>query len=121
MSSKGKNTKELRPRLRVLCGAEIALGPGKVELLELLAQTGSIMEAARKMGISYMRAWTLLRTMNACFQEPLVTASRGGRAGGGAQLTKTGRRALALYHEMNERCVKAARFEWKELRSLLRD
>ncbi len=66
----------LRPRMRVLCGGDIALGPGKVDLLALVGQTGSIREAAERMGMSYMRAWKLIKTMNACFKEPLVKAER---------------------------------------------
>jgi len=62
--------------MRVLCGDDIALGPGKVDLLALIGETGSIREAAERMGMSYMRAWTLIKTMNACFREPLVVASR---------------------------------------------
>ena len=53
------------PRLRVLHGKEIALGPGKVSLLEEIERTGTLAEAARGLGMSYMRAWHLLQTMNA--------------------------------------------------------
>ena len=51
------------PRLRVLLGNSIAIGPGKAELLRLIEQTGSIAAAARKMGMSYRRAWNLVNTM----------------------------------------------------------
>ena len=110
--------------MRVLCGEVIALGPGKVDLLALIGETGSIREAAGRMGMSwmsYMRAWKLIKTMNACFRKPLVEAVRGGRAHGGAALTATGRMALALYEQMEANCVDATRSQWKELRSLLRD
>src|SRR5438034_10338212 len=96
MNAKPSRAPRLRPRMRVLCGEEIALGPGKVDLLALIDETGSIREAAGRMGMSYMRAWTLIKTMNACFQEPLVVASRGGKAGGGAALTEAGGTALKL-------------------------
>jgi molybdate transport system regulatory protein len=123
MTTKGKSAtkNEVRPRLRIVSGRDIALGPGKVELLELLGRTGSIMEAARQMGMSYMRAWTLIRTMNQCFKEPVIQAVRGGREGGGARLTETGRKALALYHDMDARCLRAAKMDWKKLKALLRD
>ena len=58
---------EFRLGLRLLLGDEIALGPGKAELIERIARTGSISAAAREMGMSYTRAWKLVRTMNACF------------------------------------------------------
>src|SRR5256885_5067105 len=97
MNAKPSREPRLRPRMRVLCGEGIALGPGKVDLLALIAETGSIREAAERMGMSYMRAWTLIKTMNACFREPLIVSSRGGKERGGAVLTETGRTALKLY------------------------
>jgi molybdate transport system regulatory protein len=109
------------PRMRVLCGEEVALGPGKADLLALVGQTGSIRSAAERMGMSYMRAWTLIRTMNACFREPLVVASRGGKQRGGAVLTATGRKALALYREFEAKSVRACASTWRELRKLLSD
>ena len=111
----------LHPRLRVICGESIALGPGKVDLLGLVGRTGSIREAADRMGMSYMRAWTLIKTMNACFKEPVVEAVRGGSKYGGAKLTETGRKALKLYHAMEEDCLRATKLQWKELKRLLQD
>ena len=107
--------------MRVLCGEDIALGPGKVDLLTLVGQTGSIREAAERMGMSYMRAWKLVKTMNACFKVPLVAAVRGGRAHGGATLTKTGRKALELYQQMENDCLEATKPRWRKLKLLLRD
>ena len=107
--------------MRVLCGDDIALGPGKVDLLALIGDTGSIREAAERMGMSYMRAWTLVRTMNACFREPVVVASRGGRERGGAVLTETGRKALRLYQALEVQSLKACADSWRQLRGLLAD
>ena len=120
MAKKNTPNVSVRPRLRVQCGENVALGPGKVELLALVAGTGSIREAGAQMDMSYMRAWTLIKTMNGCFKHPLVEAVRGGRAHGGATLTQTGRMALKLYQQMEEDCLKATRARWKELRGLLR-
>lgn len=116
-----RRVKVLRPRFRVLCGDDIALGPGKVQLLEHIAATGSIAEGARRMGMSYMRAWTLIQTMRRCFEEPLVRALRGGARGGGAELTATGKKALALYRRMQAESLRATRKTWRELEKLLRD
>jgi molybdate transport system regulatory protein len=110
----------LQPRLRVMWGEEVALGPGKVDLLALIAETGSIRASAERMGMSYMRAWKLVQTMNACFNEPLVLTDRGGRAHGGAVLTKTGREALEIYQVMERDFAKATRRAWTSLQSLLR-
>jgi molybdate transport system regulatory protein len=115
-------TVQIRPRLRVFYGKEIALGPGKMDLLEALAQTGSITQAAKCLGMSYMRAWTLIRTMNRCFRQPLVVATHGGaHGGGGAALTVTGRRALALYRHMEAQSLRAVGPDGRKIKRLLRD
>jgi molybdate transport system regulatory protein len=88
------------PRLRINYGRRLAFGPGKAELLEHIERTGSIREAAKAMGMSYMRAWTLVKSLDHGFAEPLVNKSRGGSTRGGATLSPTGRRALLLYREM---------------------
>jgi molybdate transport system regulatory protein len=110
----------IRPRFRVLHGADVALGPGKVELLAAIKETGSIAESAKRIGMSYMRAWMLVRTMNGCFREPVVAALRGGPKHGGAQLTETGERALALYERMEAVSLKAAQRQIDKLKTLLR-
>lgn len=107
-------------RIRVLCGEDIAMGPGKVDLLELVARTGSLREAAERMGMSYMRAWNLVRTMNQCFKKPLVVAARGGRSRGGTTLTETGKEALRAYRRLELDCARAMKPRWSRLKRLLR-
>lgn len=89
---------ELKPRL--LLGGVRAMGPGKADLLELIDETGSISAAAKRMQMSYRRAWVLVDQMNASFKEPLVEASMGGRGGGGARITEAGRDVLAHYRRL---------------------
>jgi molybdate transport system regulatory protein len=111
---------QIRPRLRVIFGENIALGPGKAELLELLEETGSITKAARKMKMSYMRAWSLIRTMNHCFKAPIVVSKHGGaHGGGGAKLTDDGRQILQLYKKMNDQCLRSVRPAQRQLEKLL--
>ena len=121
MSATAKGKSALQPRIRVLRRRYIAIGPGKAELLALVGETGSIGEAARRMDMSYMRAWSLIQTMNACFKEPLVVTARGGQTGGGAKLTGTGRKALQLYYGMETKALKAVKGSWREMQQLLRD
>lgn len=87
-------------RYRVYRGAEIVLGPGKAELLGLIDETGSLSKAARRMDMSYNRAWLHVKVMNEVFAEALVTTSRGGAGKGGAALTEAGREVLGLYRRM---------------------
>ena len=87
-------------RLRVHLDAEAFLGPGKADLLEGIAETGSIAAGGRRLGMSYKRAWLLVETLNGYFAGPLVVAATGGKAGGGAQLTPLGREVLTRYRAM---------------------
>lgn len=95
------------PRWRVTRGAEIALGPGKADLLEAIARTGSISGAAGDLGMSYRRAWVLVETMNRCFASPLVATSRRRREG--ARLTEEGRQVLSLYRRIESLSARSAR------------
>jgi molybdate transport system regulatory protein len=110
----------LQPRFRIYRRGDVALGPGKVELLALIGQTGSINQAARRMGMSYMRAWSLVQMMNRCFKQPLILVSRGGTGGGGAELTETGSKVVALYRQMEQSSLRATAAPWKSLRRRLR-
>jgi molybdate transport system regulatory protein len=111
----------LHPRFRIVCGKKIAFGPGKADLLELVAETGSIGGAASRMGMSYMRAWSLIQAMNKCFKRPVIETVRGGHKRGGAELTENGRRALELYRRMEKDSLEIILADWRALRKLLRD
>lgn len=112
---------EIRPRIRVLQGEDVVLGPGKADLLEAIGESGSISEAARRLQMSYMRAWTLLRTMNRSFHQPLVETARGGAVRGGATLTDEGRTVLALYRRMEREALAAVAAAAAELGARLSD
>jgi molybdate transport system regulatory protein len=106
-------------RLRVTQGEDIAVGPGKVDLLEAIAQTGSITAAARQLGMSYRRAWLLVDTMNRCFKAPVVEAEAGGKRGGGTRLTKSGTEAVRRYRRIEQRAARSAGADIRALKSLL--
>lgn len=107
------------PRIRILLGAAIAIGPGKAALLAAIAETGSIAAAGRRMGMSYRRAWQLVQSMNACFLKPLVDAAKGGATGGGAELTPTGKEVLKRYRAMEAKASKAVSADLARFRKLL--
>ena len=113
-------THPLTLRLRLVFDARRAIGPGKIDLLEAIAQTGSITAAARTMRMSYKRAWQLIDELNRCFVEPLITTSKGGEHGGGAQLTPTGANVTALYRRIQRKTDKAAATEVAALARLAR-
>jgi molybdate transport system regulatory protein len=87
---------------------EFRLGPGKVRLLELIGESGSISAAGRGMDMSYRRAWLLIDEMNRHFREPVVLTMRGGRQGGGAELTEFGREVITRYRDLEARATTAA-------------
>ena len=95
---------------------DVALGPGKADLLERIAETGSIAAAARSMDMSYRRAWLLLAELNGCFKAPLVVTAKGGKGGGGgAVLTPVGRKIIKRYRSMVAKAEKAIAADLKVL------
>lgn len=76
------------------------MGPGKVRLLELVREEGSISGAARAMDMAYRHAWELIDDMNRCFREAVVETSAGGRRGGGARLTPFGEELVERFRRM---------------------
>jgi molybdate transport system regulatory protein len=107
-------------KLRIMFGTEIAIGPGKAELLEAIATAGSISAAAKRLGISYRRTWMLVDTMNRCFREPVVDSSTGGPGGGGAQVTAFGKQVIASFHRMQARVDRALDPELERFSELLK-
>lgn len=99
----------LKISVRVRCGGEVAIGPGKAMVLEAIDRHGSISAAGRATGMSYRRTWLLVDLLNRCWAEPLVVTARGGGGGGGTRLTPLGHRVLALYRTMEARVAAAAR------------
>ncbi|MBL8645018.1 MAG: LysR family transcriptional regulator [Rhodospirillaceae bacterium] len=98
----------------------VALGPGKAELLDRIAETGSISAAAKTMKMSYRRAWLLLDELNSSFTQPVVEKTKGGRGGGGgATLTAWGQEVLRLYRAIETKSRKASSAAMRKLRQKL--
>lgn len=116
-----KAANELQPRLRILLGAAIAIGPGKADLLDAIDRAGSISGAARELGMSYRRAWQLADVMNRSFRERLVEAGTGGRQGGGARLSPFGREVLARYRAMEAKAARSIAGDMRQFRRLMGD
>src|SRR2546422_9085230 len=96
-------SRALVPKIRILIGAIVAIGPGRADLLGAIARTGSISAAAREMKMSYRRAWLLVEAMNSAFRRPLVETLTGGEGGGGARVTKLGEEGLRRDRAMGSR------------------
>lgn len=104
----GKSGWSVGYRMWIKRSGRTVLGPGRVELLEEIDRRHSIRAAAAEMGMSYRRAWALVRAMNEAAGETLVELATGGRGGGGAALTPFGREAVALYRSLSEQFDHAA-------------
>lgn len=98
---------QARFRIRVTRGEEIAIGPGKIALLEAIREHGSITQAAREIGMSYRRAWMLLDELNRSLRKPATQSSPGGTHGGGSLLTPEGERLIELYREIERSAEQA--------------
>lgn len=94
--------------VRVMLAPGLPLGPGKADLLQAIAETGSIAAAARHMGMSYQRAHDLVADLNGYFAQPLVAAVKGGAGRGGAALTPLGGQVLAAYRAVQQAAREAA-------------
>ena len=96
------------------------IGPGKIALLEAIRDTGSISAGARKIGMSYRRAWLLVEQVNAALEGPSVASTMGGRHGGGAVLTPVGERVIDIYRSIEKAARKSASDEFKAVEKIVR-
>ncbi|MET0257222.1 MAG: winged helix-turn-helix domain-containing protein [Methylobacterium sp.] len=94
--------------IRIDLGPDNRIGPGKIQLLEMVAEHGSISAAGRALSMSYRRAWMLVEAMNKGFGQPVVEAQIGGKAGGGARLSAFGADVVAHYRAIERASEKAA-------------
>jgi molybdate transport system regulatory protein len=106
-------------RMRVTAGDVIAVGPGKIALLEAIADTGSLTSAAKALDMSYRRAWLLLDELNKSLRKPAVDSAKGGQHGGGSELTDVGRNLVALYRRIDATANKACGADIKAMLALI--
>ena len=108
----------IRPRIALQ--PELLLGPGKADLLQAIAEHGSISAAARSLGMGFRRAWALLNELQQAFERPLVETAAGGAGGGGARVTELGQAVLACYLDAEQACQEAAAAPLARLHRLMK-
>lgn len=113
----GQNGIPARITIRLDLGTDCAIGPGKIRLMELIAEHGSIAAAGKAMGMSYRRAWLLVDALNQSFREPLIAKQTGGSGGGGATLTKLGHDVIHRYRAIEGAATSASASDLKALKS----
>jgi len=111
---------EVRFRMRIRNGDAVALGPGKVELLEAVREYGSISAAARSLGMSYRRAWLLIDELNRSLKAPATHSEQGGQSGGGCTLTPVGENIIRLYRDVEVEAQRSCAKQISELTRLIR-
>ena len=111
---------ETRLSIRLDLTSGDRIGPGKIVLLEAIRDTGSISAGARKVGMSYRRAWLLVEQINAALREPAVTGVTGGRRGGGAVVTPVGERIIKIYRAIETSARKSASGEFRAVEKIVR-
>jgi molybdate transport system regulatory protein len=109
-----------RISLRLDFGETVRLGPGKVRLLELVAELGSISAAGRAMGMSYRRAWLLVDSLNQAFVDPVVATRAGGKADKRAALTPFGSEVVRRFRAMEAAARKAVARDLRALESAIK-
>ena len=111
---------DVRFRMRVRKADTVALGPGKVALLEAIAEHGSISAAARSLNMSYRRAWMLVEEKNQSLKSPATASEHGGKAGGRSVVTPAGAALIQLYRDIEARAYAAAQNEIRSLADLFK-
>jgi molybdate transport system regulatory protein len=111
---------DVRFRLRITQGEAIALGPGKVTLLEAVRDQGSISAAARSLNMSYRRAWMLMDELNQSLSSPAMVSEHGGNTGGRSVLTPVGEEIVRLYRAIEAQAYAACADQIGALTGLLK-
>jgi len=118
-SEPAANKPQAKFRMRVTMGDVIAIGPGKIALIEAISETGSITAAAKSLDMSYRRAWLLLDELNRALKKPAVDSAKGGQHGGGSALTDTGLQLIALYRRIEQTAASACQADLAKLTGLI--
>jgi len=95
---------KIKSRIWIEADGNILLGEGRISLLKAIEETGSLSKAAKSLGMSYKKAWSLIDAVNKRAEKAVTTTSIGGKGGGGAELTDYGKSLVETFETINENC-----------------
>jgi len=95
---------KIKSRIWIEADGHILLGEGRINVLKTIGETGSLSKAAKTLGMSYKKAWTLIDAVNSRAKKPVITTTIGGKRGGGTELTPYGKSLIKAFETINENC-----------------
>lgn len=87
---------------------KMVFGTGRLDLLEAVAEHGSLLAAAKKLHMSYRAAWGKIRATEDRLGQPLLTRRVGGNKGGGSELTALGKTIINRFRHLKSLCLKTS-------------
>ena len=99
---KNHNGLDIRSKIWIEVDGEPVFGRGRRFLLEAIGSNGSINRAAQEVDISFRKAWSHIKAMEARLGVKLVECHTGGKNGGGAVLTADARKLLKKYEALEK-------------------
>ncbi|MEO5995828.1 MAG: winged helix-turn-helix domain-containing protein [Chitinophagaceae bacterium] len=113
-----KTSYKVAGTLWIECEGHRFFGPGRVELLQRIEETGSINKAAKTMGMSYKKAWEMINALNTQSSKPLVITQTGGEKGGGSVITPEARQLIVYHQQLRQRFLTFLENESTQLNSI---
>ena len=95
--------------------SNLIFGGGKTQILEFIDQTGSISEAAKKVGMNYKKAWSHIKILQEYLEDELVIANKGGKGQGGKVLTPKAKEVISTYKILQKDIKKYTQKRYEEL------
>jgi molybdate transport system regulatory protein len=113
----------VRPEYKIWLATEEGvgvLGDGKWKILKAIDQTGSLVAACEKLGLTYRRTWNDLKKVEKLLGFSLLEKTRGGQDGGHSTLTTDGTRLVRTFDQFHERMDILMQKEFDQLLKELR-
>ncbi|MEQ3656556.1 MAG: molybdenum transporter [Dokdonia sp.] len=95
---------KIKSRIWIEAGDNVLVGEGRIKLLKAIDTEGSLSKAAKSIGMSYKKAWTLMDAVNKSAKEAVVTKTIGGQQGGGTIITPYGKKLIRAFETINKNC-----------------